>query len=359
MQRTKAFHPFFLVAYLVLFAYAHNFEYAPPPGVILRLLAFAVGAMALLWAVLRLVTRDTLKSAVAASGLTLLFVSYGHVKNVISAWWLGFHVFSLHVGVIKLSLLALVTVAVIAGACLRRVSPAAMRTATVALNAAASWLIAFGIAHLFTVELGAHSTPPHGVALAAQHRSRTGTTMRGADRPDIYYIILDTYGRADVLRDLYGYDNRDFIEWLREKGFYVADRSRSNYSQTMLSVASSLNLSYLDSGALRGAANGRNGRLPVKFNWAASQLFTSPTENQRLPLALMIQNSQVVSTLKTDGYRFAAFTSGYGGVQFPDADLVRRASGMAHFEESVGGTTPLPDVFDRPVHHPDPPRPRR
>ncbi len=64
--------------------------------------------------------------------------------------------------------------------------------------------------------------------------------------PDIYYIILDGYGRSDVLKNEYDYDNSDFLNGLRGLGFYVADCSQSNYAQTQISLASSLNFNYLD-----------------------------------------------------------------------------------------------------------------
>jgi hypothetical protein len=65
--------------------------------------------------------------------------------------------------------------------------------------------------------------------------------------PDIYYIILDGHARSDILAELYGYDNNWFVDSLRQRGFYVADRSRTNYAQTYLSLASTLNMTYLDS----------------------------------------------------------------------------------------------------------------
>ncbi len=70
-----------------------------------------------------------------------------------------------------------------------------------------------------------------------------------ADMPDIYYIILDGYGRADNFKKILssGFDNHKFIEELRSKGFYVANESRSNYDQTHLSLASSLNFEYVQS----------------------------------------------------------------------------------------------------------------
>ncbi len=63
--------------------------------------------------------------------------------------------------------------------------------------------------------------------------------------PDIYYIILDEYGREDKLRDEFGYDNTPFLRELTKRGFFVAKHSRSNYLQTDLSLTSSLNMRYL------------------------------------------------------------------------------------------------------------------
>ena len=68
-----------------------------------------------------------------------------------------------------------------------------------------------------------------------------------AEKPDIYYIILDGYGREDLLRHLYSFDNSEFIEYLEGKGFIVPERSHSNYPKTALSVTSTLNLDYVQS----------------------------------------------------------------------------------------------------------------
>ncbi|HEX9596859.1 MAG TPA: hypothetical protein VF982_08280, partial [Anaerolineales bacterium] len=67
-----------------------------------------------------------------------------------------------------------------------------------------------------------------------------------ASRPDIYYIILDRYANEETLRSSYGLDNREFLDFLRSKGFYVAGESRSNYMKTPLSLASSLSMEYIE-----------------------------------------------------------------------------------------------------------------
>src|SRR5688572_1139695 len=72
------------------------------------------------------------------------------------------------------------------------------------------------------------------------------TISSQANTPDIYYIILDGYGRADMLETIHGFDNSMFVEALEQRGFVVASDSQSNYARTLLSLSSSLNMQYLD-----------------------------------------------------------------------------------------------------------------
>jgi hypothetical protein len=72
------------------------------------------------------------------------------------------------------------------------------------------------------------------------------TELSSGYKPDIYYIIVDGYGREDVLSEIYGLDNSKFLDFLSKRGFYVAGESSSNYSQTALSLASSMNFELLD-----------------------------------------------------------------------------------------------------------------
>jgi hypothetical protein len=64
--------------------------------------------------------------------------------------------------------------------------------------------------------------------------------------PDIWYIVLDRYARADVLKAKYDFDNRPFLYALSGHGFQVLNQSTANYQRTAHSVASTLNLGYLN-----------------------------------------------------------------------------------------------------------------
>lgn len=119
-----------------------------------------------------------------------------------------------------------------------------------------------------------------------------------ASRPDIYVIIVDGYGRADFLQNIYGYDNSEFIGFLKDKGFYVADRSTPNYPQTELSLSSLLNFRYLDEYVEGfGDASGRG------------------------PLRELLQHTAVRSFLKDQGYQFVALPSAALFAQMRDADI--------------------------------------
>lgn len=112
--------------------------------------------------------------------------------------------------------------------------------------------------------------------------------------PDIYTIILDGYARQDVLAELYEFNNQPFIHELEKRGFQVATQGRSNYSQTALSLASTLNMDYL---------NDLNPALP-----------------DRGQLIGQISHSQVRAILEGYGYQTVALSSGYLPTEISDAD---------------------------------------
>jgi len=121
--------------------------------------------------------------------------------------------------------------------------------------------------------LGAHYPP-----LQANGEAVTSS------RPDIYYIIFDRYARADQLARVYDFDNSNFLDTLRKRGFQVSGRSYSAYQRTAHSLASTLNLDYLP------AANG-------------------PSSNDWIPLYEQLRAPRLYSFLKAEGYRIVTMGS--------------------------------------------------
>lgn len=99
-------------------------------------------------------------------------------------------------------------------------------------------------------------------------------------KPDIYFLIFDEYASSLSLKTRFGYDNSNFDLFLKQKGFYVIGNSHSNYDITPFSMASILNMSYLQ-GLSHPTA------LTIKDYANSNQL---------------IQNNQVISYLSHQGY---------------------------------------------------------
>ena len=58
--------------------------------------------------------------------------------------------------------------------------------------------------------------------------------------PNIIHIVLDGYSRADVLQELYDFDNAEFLNSLRALGFTIVDDATVPYGQTLLTMNSVL-----------------------------------------------------------------------------------------------------------------------
>ncbi len=65
-------------------------------------------------------------------------------------------------------------------------------------------------------------------------------------KPDIYLIVPDCYPSFDSLQTHFSFDNTAFANELEEKGFFVNYNAKSNYLTTAQSLASILNMEYLD-----------------------------------------------------------------------------------------------------------------
>jgi hypothetical protein len=109
--------------------------------------------------------------------------------------------------------------------------------------------------------------------------------------PDVYHIILDGYARNDVLANLYDYDNNWFTNELKKMGFFVAEKARTNYMHTYLSLPSTFNMEYLDF-------------LPEKYG-------KDPVDDS---VAIkMVPNNKVLQKFKSFGYQTINFVSDWGG----------------------------------------------
>jgi hypothetical protein len=281
-------HPLLIAAYPVLFLAAANVR-EMQLGNALRALWISLAVAATLLLAMRLLIGHWDPAALITSGLLLAFFSYGHVYDSLKTTELTGVLIGRHrllVPAFALALLALFLWA------LRRQD---WRVASPAINLTSIALVALPLLTIVRFELVTRSGP---TPLAIPPRNPSSALEMADTPPDIYYIILDAYTRRDALRSTFGVDNGPFLQELNRLGFVVPDCSMSNYSQTELTLATTLNMDYLD-----GLGGGFD-----------------PASNDRTRLFLLIRDNLVRRILEANGYRTLAFETGYAWSEWTDAD---------------------------------------
>ncbi len=290
-DRHYILHPFLFAAYAILSLLAFNVDQLPPSEA-LRSLLIALTGTILLLLVSRFLFKDWLRAGYATTLTITLFFSYGHVYHLLENVSVGPIVLGRHRFLITLWLL-LYGLGLL---WIWKKSAPLLRLNTY-LNLIGAIVLIFPIFGLGQYTL--RSGQAERVAPLTTIDQSIGNQAGSREAlPDIYFIILDAYAREDILADVYDYDNSVFIETLEGWGFYVAGNSHSNYTQTSLSLSSTLNIDYVDA-------------FIDPFD---------PRSDDLAPLGEAIQHSRVRTNLEDLGYQTVAFGTGFSRTEIPDAD---------------------------------------
>jgi hypothetical protein len=304
-------HPFLFALYPVLGLLAVNLEDVPPQSA-LRPLVVSLALAGLLLGLTRLVLRRWTEAAVLTSLTLLLLFAYGHVYALLRTIPTLGPALGHHRYLVAVLLLLLTAGTVILAR--HRVNP----PTTLTFNVVGLLLVGLVLAQLIA------AAARNGASQTSSNSGRTSdlhlTLPAGEPARDVYYIILDAYTRADVLKDVFGFANQGFVDDLEALGFRVASDSRSNYAMTRLSLTSSLNMDYL-------------GRL-------GPPLDLEGTDASWLDQAAKYGAVRVA--LEDLGYQVVAVESAYGITDWVDADLYisRRPQALAN-AGAVGEMTPF------------------
>jgi len=279
--------------FLVLFfTYGYIFAYlrgvakaaVKVPGLIILTIVFAAALTLGVFLIVKYKTR--LRTVMrTSSGKTLKVMAIAYLAGLLLIFLFGYVISGITLGALQAHLMFFTFCAVmVVGTYLIVKYKDRLRNPTLFLNVMSGALLVLVLVNVFMS--GSHGGPNIKVDEVRQAaNNKAVTTPDPATLPDIYYIILDSYGSESFLSSHYGYDNSGFVRWLEDRGFYVARDSQSNYNQTYWSLASSLNLNYVDPQILRKGDNAT--------------------------LRKMIEDNSLMRFLKSKGYRFAFFGSSY------------------------------------------------
>lgn len=313
--RRWVLHPFLIAAYSVLALLAYNIRETAPIYALRPLLLALLLAGALLLS-LRLLLHDWRRAGVAASLWLLLFASYGHIHRVAIAKYGDAALISSHRVFLPVALVLAATGFWLAA------RAQDLDTWTQALNLVALLLAALALVQITSYEVHASIAATPSARRADLEQQSEPRLSAALDPPDIYYIILDTYPREDALAEVFHYDNSWFVEQMKQRGFRFPDCSQSNYSFTVNSLTSSLNMDFLPN------------VVPA----------ITPETTDTTILYPRLQHSRARQTLEALGYKTVAFETGYSPTEWKDADyyyapsqsLARLlSSGLTPFETLV------------------------
>lgn len=246
-RATRAY-PLLLATYPVLALYvAHSNTVAFGTAVLPVLLSFALAILASL--VLYLWFRDSDKMVLGTAVFLIFFFCYGAFYSLFFTGLIALSAtpegmvpyanFGLHLHLLLSAGFLVLLVVAMRG--IRTAGSARVRSINrFAVRMVAVLFMLLGGIHL----LGASNGPADSESPLVPVEGALTSEPLG-HLPDIYHIVLDGYARSDVLADHYGFDNEDFLQWLRERGFTIASHSRANYTWTFLSLTSTLNMDYV------------------------------------------------------------------------------------------------------------------
>lgn len=310
-------HPYLIGIFPVLSLYAHNQSQLQPEAPWRSLAVIMIGTT-VIFIVLRLYFKDWHKAGFVTSYASLVFFLYNPLweiaRNIrLSKFDLGLnrYFFPVWLLILVLGIWVIVKKLPRGESTIRLFNIVCLAAILLPSTSIISFLINhYPDKHPVTYSSTDFTEPNMGVAVK---------------RPDIYYIILDMYGRSDTIEEEFGYDNSQFLADIREQGFYVAACSTSNYSHTVLSMASSLNMNFLP-------ALG-NDFVPGNTDYADADA--------------IIENNIVRQYLQKYGYSFVSLESDFPYIDIPDSDVyikmpkTDRQDAIQPFELVLMSQTPL------------------
>ena len=284
------YHPFLIAVYPILNLLDTNIGQVTW-NVAIRPIISVLIFTSILLIILSFLTSSWERAGILTSIFLILFFSYGHIYSLTE----GSRVFGILIG--RHRYLILLWLGLLGLGVYISYKKTSLSRATSIMNMGAAALLLIPLLSLIVrgfvnrIEIS---------QLPTSSNTSTGNMSNKNDiLPDIYYIILDQYPRQDVLEEMYGFDNSEFMNHLTELGFYIADRSFSNYSQTELSLASSLNFQYLSELGVSEETFGNN----------------------RAPLWALIKDNAARNYFEQTGYVIIAYETGYAWSQWEDADF--------------------------------------
>ena len=250
-KNSKIFHPFLIAFFPVISIYSVNIGFIQLEEFILPTLLI-VGSAFLFFLCLKYILKNGKKAALIVSLSFIIFFSFGHIYNMLNQVSIG----DTDLGSNR-TLLPIFVISFGIGSFLIIRTKRTLDNATSIVNTISIVFITVIVAMVGietfgcdecliqqTYSLGIFSNQIMDSPLYFEEHSFS--VSESDSLPNVYYIILDGYPRNDVLKKHLDFDNSEFINFLKQREFYVAENSYSNYSLSSTSIPATMNMNYIN-----------------------------------------------------------------------------------------------------------------
>ena len=250
-KNSKIFHPFLIAFFPIMAIYSVNIGLIQLEQFIFPTILI-VGSALLFFLCLKYILKNGKKAALIVTLAFIIFFSFGHVYNMLNQVSIG----DTDLGSNR-TLLPIFVISFGIGSFLIIRTKRTLDNATSIVNTISIVFItvivamvgieAFGCDECLiqqTYSLGIFSNQIMDSPLYFEEHSFS--VSESGSLPNVYYIILDGYPRNDVLKKHLDFDNNEFINFLKQREFYVAENSYSNYSLSSTSIPATMNMNYIN-----------------------------------------------------------------------------------------------------------------
>ena len=228
--------PFLFVLYIILVTYSTDFHELHPEYAIRVLSVSLFGVMLLYYILNRFIGRKL--AGITALLCSLSFFTFQTQRLLLNSFILSLE--TVYMNVPEMEIFVLLIDGLIIGVVflyLNKKEEMQLSLVTV-LNIFFAILVAINVINLGYLAL-------NDVYSGSYENDLDLEVNDSGDNPSIYFIVPDKYTNLEVVENQFGYNYTPFVNRLSEKGFSFHKDAYSNYDESATSLASTLNMNYL------------------------------------------------------------------------------------------------------------------
>ena len=252
-KNPKIFHPFLIAFFPIIAVYSVNIGLIQLEQFILTTLLI-VGSAFLFFLCLKRILKNRKKAALIVTLSFIIFFSFGHVYNMLNQ----ISIDDVDLGSNRI-LLPIFAILFGIGSFLIIKTKRTLDNVTSIVNTISVVLISVIVVMVGIETFGCDECliqqdtswyfdffSDEKIDFSSYFEDHSFSISESGSLPNIYYIILDGYPRNDVLKKHVNFDNSEFTDLLKQRGFHVAENSHANYSFSSPSISSTMNMNYIN-----------------------------------------------------------------------------------------------------------------